>query len=85
MDGHNRHGKSDDREPGPLPDRWLMCPRVSSTVLASKFLAFKTPLNGRFSSQLEPQYFFQPEMVFDYMKTEKVSQTSAHHIGQAAH
>lgn len=75
MDGFNRNGvsKNDDREPGPIPDRWLNCPRLSSSVIASKFLAFKTPLNVRFNPQIQPQHRFQPDMVFDYMKADKVS------------
>lgn len=75
MDGFNRYGasKNDDKDPGPIPDRWLNCPRLSTTVIANKFVAFKTPLSVRFSPQLEPQYRFQPDMVFDYMKADKVS------------
>lgn len=67
--GHNGSGSSD---PGPIPDRWLHCPRTSCEFIANKFLAFKTPLSARFSPKLERSLNFQPDMVFSYMKMEKV-------------
>lgn len=78
MDSYNKKSvsknvsKNDDRDCGPIPDRWLLCPRISSTIIAGKFVAFKTPLNARFSPKLQPQYQFQPNIVFEYMRAEKV-------------
>lgn len=59
--------------PGPIPNRWLLCPRTSESFIADKFLAFKTPLSARFSSQIPVERQFQPDMVFSYMKMYKVS------------
>lgn len=73
MENFNNSNKNGDKCPGPIPDRWLNCPRVSSTVIAGKFLAFKVPLNIRFTPKLEAKDYFQPSAVFDYMKLEKVS------------
>lgn len=62
----------DGRGPGPLPDRWLMCPRKANHMVADKFLAFKTPLDKRFNSQIPPQHFFYPSMLFSVMDSYKV-------------
>lgn len=64
---------SNDNGPGPIPKRWLLCPRTSESLITDKFLAFKTPLNQRFSSQIPIENQFQPEMVFSLMKMYKVS------------
>lgn len=74
---HNSGGNSDS-DPGPIPDRWLHCPHIANTILAGRFLAFKTPLSARFASKIEPQFRFQPEMAFAYMKIEKVIHTKAY-------
>lgn len=52
-------------DPGPLPKRWLKCPRKATTLIAHKFLAFKTPLSERFDGQLEMQYRFPPSMILE--------------------
>lgn len=71
--GQNTNGHDDGGGgPGPIPDRWLLCPRNSTVFIANKFLAFKTPLGPKFSSQMSPEHFFQPDMVFSFMKMEKV-------------
>ncbi|XP_037030418.1 mRNA-capping enzyme [Bradysia coprophila] len=54
--------------PGPIPDRWLYCPRNANSFVAEKFLAFKTPLSDRFTSQMPMECQFLPEMVFSYAK-----------------
>uniref|UniRef100_D3TNV7 mRNA-capping enzyme n=1 Tax=Glossina morsitans morsitans TaxID=37546 RepID=D3TNV7_GLOMM len=61
-----------NRGPGPIPNRWLYCPRKSDGVIAEKFLAFKTPLNAAFLDQMPLECIFQPEMLFDYCKTIKL-------------
>ena len=63
----NHHG------PGPLPNRWLYCPRNSDSFIADKFLAFKTPLSSKFSSQMPLECQFEPDMVFSFMKVCGVS------------
>lgn len=73
--GHGSGGMENDSDPGPIPDRWLNCPHIANDILAGRFLAFKTPLSARFAPKIEPQYRFQPEMVFAYMKIEKVTHT----------
>lgn len=76
--GHHRGGMENDSDPGPIPDRWLHCPHIANTILAGRFLAFKTPLSARFAPKIEAQYRFQPEMAFAYMKIEKVRHTLTH-------
>lgn len=56
------------RGPGPLPARWLRCPRKSDDLLVGKFLAFKTPLDAKFDEQIPPQNRFTPSMLFDFAK-----------------
>ena len=58
---------------GPIPPRWLHCPRKSLELIGGKFLAFKTPLDNRYDDQIEPQFRFGPEMIFSSMKSYKVS------------
>ena len=58
---------------GPLPSRWLKCPRKSAELIGGKFLAFKTPLNDRFDDQVPPEYRFSPSMLFNSMRSYKVN------------
>lgn len=60
------------RGPGPIPNRWLYCPRKSETLIGDKFLAFKTPLKEDYDSQMPIECCFSPEMLFQVMKTYKV-------------
>lgn len=62
------------RGPGPIPNRWLHCPRKSETLIGDKFLAFKTPLKDDFDSQMPIECCFSPEMLFQVMKTYKVGE-----------
>lgn len=62
-----------DRYPGPIPKRWLKCPRKAGDVIAGKFLAFKTPLDSRYDDQVPEEYRFPPQMLFTIMKSYKVS------------
>lgn len=59
------------RGPGPIPNRWLNCPRKSEKIIADKFIAFKTPLNNKFNDQMPLECIFSPKMIFDYVKTIK--------------
>ncbi|XP_052895122.1 mRNA-capping enzyme [Anopheles moucheti] len=56
------------RGPGPIPARWLHCPRKSEKLIAGLFLAFKTPLKQEFQSQMPINCYFTPSMLFDLMK-----------------
>lgn len=58
--------------PGPIPNRWLHCPRKSDQLIAEKFLAFKTPLSMKFKDQMPLECIFTPEMIFSYTKTVKL-------------
>ena len=58
--------------PGPLPPRWLKCPRKSASLVGSRFLAFKTPLDERYDDQIPPEHRFNPDMLFNSMKAHKV-------------
>ncbi|EDW65142.1 mRNA-capping enzyme [Drosophila virilis] len=61
-----------ERGSGPLPNRWLYCPRKSDIIIAERFLAFKTPLNQSFQDKMPIECTFRPEMLFDYCKTLKL-------------
>ncbi|CAG0898456.1 unnamed protein product [Darwinula stevensoni] len=67
MSWKNRNG------PGPIPPRWLNCPRKSSNLIGGKFLAFKTPLDSKFDDQVPDESLFYPEMVIQSMKSYQVS------------
>ncbi|XP_055909228.1 mRNA-capping enzyme [Eupeodes corollae] len=58
--------------PGPLPNRWLHCPRKSENIIADKFIAFKTPLSNKFKDQMPLDCMFPPEMIFGYVKALKL-------------
>lgn len=58
--------------PGPIPPRWLKCPRKSTDLIGNRFLAFKTPLDDKYDDQIEVQYRFDPRMLFNSMKAYKV-------------
>lgn len=60
------------RGPGPIPNRWLHCPRKATDLIIGKFIAFKTPLSTDFEDQVPPECRFPPSMVFEYYKRKKV-------------
>ncbi|XP_005182334.2 mRNA-capping enzyme [Musca domestica] len=62
-----------NRGPGPIPNRWLYCPRKSEGIIAEKFIAFKTPLSAAFDEQMPMECLFHPEMIFGYCKTLKLN------------
>ncbi|XP_075213048.1 RNA guanylyltransferase and 5'-phosphatase mRNA capping enzyme [Lycorma delicatula] len=61
-----------DRHPGPIPNRWLKCPRKATELFGDRFLAFKTPLSDKFNDQVPEEYRFPPRMVFSSMKSYKI-------------
>lgn len=60
------------RGPGPVPERWLRCPRKSTSLLINKFVAFKAPLDSRFDDQVPPAYRWSPSMLLDSLKSSKM-------------
>ncbi|XP_011182006.2 mRNA-capping enzyme [Zeugodacus cucurbitae] len=63
---------SRNSRPGPIPNRWLHCPRKGEKLIAERFLAFKTPLSSAFDDQMPLECIFHPEMIFGYIKTIKL-------------
>ncbi|XP_054710124.1 LOW QUALITY PROTEIN: mRNA-capping enzyme-like [Uloborus diversus] len=53
------------------PPRWLHCPRKSSPI-AGKFLAFKTPLDERYDSQVPEECTFTPSMLIASASCQKM-------------
>ncbi|XP_075991956.1 RNA guanylyltransferase and 5'-phosphatase mRNA capping enzyme [Anticarsia gemmatalis] len=60
------------RDPGPIPNRWLRCPRKATGLVADKFLAFKTPLGTQFNDQVPEENRFTPAMLMAYTKSSKI-------------
>lgn len=57
---------------GPIPPRWLHCPRKSTKLVHNKFLAFKTPLSSDFDSQVPEESRFSVEMMLASLKSMKL-------------
>ncbi|XP_076635153.1 mRNA-capping enzyme-like [Colletes latitarsis] len=57
---------------GPIPPRWLTCPRKAVKLIQNKFLAFKTPLSSAFDSQVPEECRFTLEMLFASLKSQKL-------------
>ncbi len=57
--------------PGPLPERWLRCPRKANDLIENLFLAFKTPLDERFNDQVPVQFRFTPALLFESAKSNR--------------
>ncbi|XP_044752230.1 mRNA-capping enzyme [Coccinella septempunctata] len=58
--------------PGPVPDRWLHCPRKADQLILNKIMAFKTPLSSRFDEVVPPECRFPPSMLFDICRRKKI-------------
>ncbi|KOB73721.1 mRNA-capping enzyme, partial [Operophtera brumata] len=61
-----------EKDPGPIPNRWLKCPRKATGLFSDKFLAFKTPLGPKFNAKVPEADRFTPAMLFTYMHQMKV-------------
>lgn len=61
------------KNPGPIPARWLHCPRKSNGLIFDKFIVMKTPLSSKFDEQVPPECRFTPKMIFDFCKLKKVN------------
>lgn len=57
--------------PGPIPPRWLNCPRKSISLVGNRFLACKTPLDERYDDQIPIENRFTPSMLISSMKNHK--------------
>ncbi|RZF44276.1 hypothetical protein LSTR_LSTR006826 [Laodelphax striatellus] len=66
----NMSGSSGD--PGPIPKRWLKCPRKAVKLMGDKFLAFKTPLSDKFDCKVPEECRFPPRMLISSMNSYKV-------------
>lgn len=53
------------------PPRWLNCPR-KGTLIAEKFLPFKTPLSERYDDQVPEECRFYPAMLLDSLSLSKM-------------
>lgn len=66
------NGSGGGRGPGPVPPRWLQCPRKALSVVGDKFMAFKTPLAAQFDGQVPVECRFNPGMLVSSLKQYKV-------------
>lgn len=57
---------------GPIPNRWLHCPRKATGLIAEKFMAFKTPLSERYDEEVPGECRFPPKMLFSLCKSKKI-------------
>ncbi|CAL1682344.1 unnamed protein product [Lasius platythorax] len=57
---------------GPVPSRWLHCPRKAMRLIQGKFLAFKTPLSSAYDSQVPEECRFSVDMFFANLKSQKM-------------
>ncbi|XP_050307535.1 mRNA-capping enzyme [Anthonomus grandis grandis] len=64
--------KNDWNGPGPVPNRWLKCPRKADRLIVNKFIALKTPLSTDFDDQVPAECRFHPKMFFDICKAKKM-------------
>ncbi|XP_071480898.1 mRNA-capping enzyme-like [Diadema antillarum] len=55
-----------------IPERWLNCPR-KGTLIAGKFLPFKTPLGPKYNDQIPEENRFDVPMLFAYMASRQVT------------
>jgi len=68
---NRKRGQDASGNPGPIPERWLNCPRKATQLIGGKFIAFKTPLDSKFDGQVSDECIFHPEMMFAATKTMK--------------
>ncbi|KAJ8676876.1 hypothetical protein QAD02_012663 [Eretmocerus hayati] len=57
---------------GPIPPRWLHCPRKSEKLITNKFLAFKTPLSSEFDEQVPEADRFSVSMLLTALRSHHV-------------
>ncbi|XP_076243664.1 mRNA-capping enzyme-like [Calliopsis andreniformis] len=57
---------------GPIPPRWLHCPRKAIKLIQNKFLAFKTPLSSAYDNQVPEECRFTIDMLMASLKSQKL-------------
>lgn len=57
---------------GPIPARWLHCPRKAVNLIQNKFLAFKTPLSSAFDNQVPEECRFTVDMLILSLKSQRL-------------
>ncbi|XP_014209995.1 mRNA-capping enzyme [Copidosoma floridanum] len=62
----------DKESKGPVPPRWLHCPRKSIKLIHDKFLAFKTPLSSKYNDQVSEECRFTVAMLLALLKSERL-------------
>ncbi|KAL1491661.1 hypothetical protein ABEB36_012223 [Hypothenemus hampei] len=60
------------KDPGPVPNRWLHCPRKADKLIIDKFMALKTPLDSSFDQKVPAECQFPPKMFFDICKMKRI-------------
>ena len=70
MSGSTQTEDRNSQDSGPVPDRWLKCPRMGAQI--HQFLPFKTPLDHRFDAKIPDQYQFTPEMFIQKWTSAKI-------------
>ncbi|XP_066252635.1 mRNA-capping enzyme [Euwallacea similis] len=60
------------QNPGPIPKRWLHCPRKADQLIVNKFMPLKTPLSPHYDSQVPAECRFHPKMFFDICKAKRI-------------
>lgn len=61
---YNYNANNHHRSSGPLPDRWLYCPRTGRNFIVNIFMATKTPLDFKFDNKIEQHLRFTPTQFF---------------------
>ena len=61
-----------NRGKGPVPDRWLHCPRKALKLIHNKFYAFKTPLSSNFDDLVPEECSFTVKMLFESLKSQRL-------------
>ena len=69
---YQQRKRMDRRGRGPIPKTWINCPNMSETIVAGRFIIFKTPLSTHFFSQMDMEDVFIPEMIFSWCYNHKV-------------
>ncbi|XP_014222251.1 mRNA-capping enzyme [Trichogramma pretiosum] len=57
---------------GPVPPRWLHCPRKSMNLIHNKFVAFKTPLSSDFDDQVPDECRFTVDMLINSLRSSRI-------------
>lgn len=55
-----------------VPKGWVDCPKNADKLIASKFMAIKTPLDSRYINKLRPGQYFPPEVIFSKARRNNV-------------